>query len=389
MNMTNVKRQIKDLGKSWLLHRYYPALYRRAALARVRPRKVVFLEVRQEQLSDSFTLLWEAMKQQGGYEMHAVCLREGMVSHRQAAGYASRAIRVMADAAWIFVNDSSYVLSALPLRPETRVVQLWHACGAFKKFGYSSAGKQFGSGEKELERFPLHKNMSYVTVSSPEVSWAYAEAFNMSRENILPIGVSRTDVFYDEQRLAAARKKALQYLPRGRKILLYAPTFRGRVAHAVSPAMPDFSRMHEVMGDEWIFVCNHHPFVRQRPEIEASQRAYTFDLTGKLSIEQLLMISDICISDYSSLVFEYSLLQRPMIFYAPDLKDYQDWRGFYYPYEEMTPGPVVEHMEELLEYLANVETWFDPQEMKRFRDRFMGSCDGHATQRILELIHSA
>lgn len=386
--MAEIKRQIKDLGKAWLLHGYYPACYRRAAGKAVNPRKVVFLEVRQKQLSDSFTQLWKALEKQGGYELHAVCLQEGMVSYRQAVKNAQRAIAVLADAAWIFVNDSSYVLSCLPLRPETHVVQLWHACGAFKKFGYSVAQKQFGAGRETLERFPVHKNMSYVTVSSPEVAWAYAEAFQMDQARMLPLGVSRTDVFYDKPHMTAARQSAAQYLPRGKKILLYAPTFRGKVAEAVSPRMPDFARMHEVMGEDWIFVIKHHPFVKHPPVIAGEQRAYTFDMTQHMTIEQLLMISDICISDYSSLVFEYSLLLRPMLFYAPDLKDYQDWRGFYYTYEEMTPGPVVEDMDELLQYLAHVETWFDPEEMKRFRERFMGSCDGHATERIIAFMQS-
>ena len=89
--------------------------------------------------------------------------------------------------------ESSYFLSSLPLRPETTVIQTWHACGAFKKFGYSAVGKGFGTTEADLEKYPVHKNFSYVTVSSEEVVWAYAEAFHMEDrvQDILPILLSQ------------------------------------------------------------------------------------------------------------------------------------------------------------------------------------------------------
>ena len=98
------------------------------------------------------------------------------------------------------------------------------------------------------------------------------------------------------------------------------------------------------------------------------------------------MVSDVCISDYSSLVFEYSLFERPMIFLAPDLEEYYDWRGFYYFYQEMTPGPVVKSTEEVIRCLQELEKGFDRQRVRAFRERFMSSCDGHATERLIQLI---
>ena len=113
---------------------------------------------------------------------------------------------------------------------------------------------------------------------------------------------------------------------------------------------------------------------------------FAMDVTDRLTIEELLMVSDICISDYSSLIFEYSLFERPMIFYAYDQADYDDWRGFYYDYHEMTPGPVVTTDDEIIDYITNVEDQFDRQQVADFRYKFMRSCDGQATERILELL---
>ena len=98
------------------------------------------------------------------------------------------------------------------------------------------------------------------------------------------------------------------------------------------------------------------------------------------------MVSDVCISDYSSLIFEYSLLERPILFLAHDLEDYYDWRGFYYPFEEMAPGPVATNTGEVVEYLLHLERRFDRRKVARFRERFMSSCDGHATERVLQLL---
>ncbi|MBQ7116959.1 MAG: CDP-glycerol glycerophosphotransferase family protein, partial [Clostridia bacterium] len=103
----------------------------------------------------------------------------------------------------------------------------------------------------------------------------------------------------------------------------------------------------------------------------------------KMSVDELLCVSDICISDYSSLVFEYSLFEKPMIFFAYDLKEYFDSRGFYYDYEELTPGPICGTTDEIIAYIGNIEQSFDKGEVKKFRNKFMSACDGRSTERII------
>lgn len=380
----------RNLYKTWTLHRLYPSRYRKCAARPVEPDKIVFLEIRMPELTDSFRLLYEKLEEMGRYRLKVCCIREGMTGRGEVRRNCLAAIEELATARYIFINDSSYLISCLPLRPETKVIQTWHACGAFKKFGYSIVDKKFGSGKSDLERFPVHRNFSCVTVSSPEVVWAYAEAFHMEqeKEKILPLGISRTDCFYQPGRRKAAREKLERLMPecRGKKIALYAPTFRGRVADAASPDVLDFEKLERALGADWVFLCKHHPFVKKRPGIPEGSRAFARDVTEEMEIEELLMVSDACISDYSSLIFEYSLFERPMLFLAYDLEEYYDWRGFYYPYEEMTPGPVVKTTEEVIDYLAHVEERFDRQQVAAFRQKFMSACDGHATERILDAV---
>ena len=124
--------------------------------------------------------------------------------------------------------------------------------------------------------------------------------------------------------------------------------------------------------------------MKERPPVPETCSGFAWDVTGKLTIDDLICAADICISDYSSMVFEYSLFGRPMIFYADDLADYNDWRGFYYSYDELTPGPVVDTTEAVIDYISNIDERFDREEVENFRYRFMRSCDGHATERILK-----
>lgn len=170
---------------------------------------------------------------------------------------------------------------------------------------------------------------------------------------------------------------------------MYAPTFRGHVKTAAAPDRLDFQKFYNALNKEYVLIVKHHPFVRELPPIpEDLKNTFAFDASGKLDINDLLCVSDICISDYSSVIFEYSLFVRPMVFFAYDLDEYDDWRGFYYPYRDMTPGPVLKTNEEITDYIQHLEERFDRQQVKNFRDKFMSACDGRATQRILDEVFS-
>jgi len=385
----------RRLYKEWTLHYLYPKKYRSLAACAVKPRKAVFLEVRMDHLTDSFREVYDALKKKGGWELVVCCLQESMTGRDRVRENCLAALPEVADAGVIFVNDSSFFLSCLPLRPETTVIQLWHACGAFKKFGYSVADKAFSDSRLELERLPVHRNFTWVTVSSPEVIWAYAEAFHMEKqkERIIAAGIARTDRFYDPERIREAKEHLNRFLAAGRKtseavprIVLYAPTFRGHVGEAVSPDTLNLRQFAAAAGKDTVLLCKHHPFVKHRPAIPVECKETVFDVTDEFEIDELLMVSDLCITDYSSLIFEYSLFERPMIFLADDRKNYDRWRGFYYTYEELTPGPVAGSTEEVIRLLKDTDSWFDRSLVHSFRERFMSSCDGHATERILRLI---
>ena len=379
-------RRAKDLLCGWL----YPRTYRREAAKKpVNPKKVMFVESKLGDMPDSFTLIWKRLEELGGYELEYRTLGAKSVGLVKYTQNSYELIKDMADAAYVFLCDANDIVSSVALRPETKIVQLWHACGAFKKWGMSTSNKKFGGTAEGIRRHPYYGNLSLVTISAPEIAWAYREAMLLedTPEVVKAVGVSRTDVFFDPDFLAEAKRTIDAAVPgiAGRKIILYAPTFRGHVKGAKGPDTLDIEAMRKRLGDEYALLVKHHPFLTNPPAIPESCKDFAFELTKSgLPIDKLLATADVCITDYSSIVFEYSLFGRPIAFYSPDIADYDDWRGFYYDYDELTPGPVFTENAPLVDWIAGLSAGFDDSEIKAFRNRFMSACDGHSTDRILK-----
>ena len=380
--------KLRRIRKHYRYKVYFPKVYSSYCTEPVQENKVLFLEMRFTKLSNSFELIYKALEKSGEYDLKCSYVQFNFIRGREFTQRVNEMLKELATAKYVFVDDASLILSSIPLRKETVAINLWHACGAFKKFGRSTAELKFGSSAATLDKYPNYGNLTHVTVSSPEVIWAYEEAMHLPKGIVKATGVSRTDQFYDKEFVESRKQKLYEIMPeaKGKKVILYAPTFRGHVATASSPDRIDFERFCRELGNEYVIVCKHHLFVKNPPIIPEELQHFARDLTKYLSIEDLLCCADICISDYSSLVFEYSLFEKPMIFYAYDYDNYCDWRGFYYDYSEFTPGPVVQTEDELLNSIKNIDTQFDKQKVIDFKEKFMGSCDGHATERIIALM---
>ena len=382
----SVRKGIRAVVRDVLFDNVLPTAYRLAAKADVNQRVALFVEETKPRPADNFTLMMRALEDRG-FTCNFISLGHYRLGTLPYYAQCIRMVRAAATSRLVFLSEASAPLSCLPLRAETTAVQLWHACGAFKRFGMSTADKLFGDSREEKERHPYYENLSLVTVSSSEVCWAYVEAMALEKtpDVVQATGVSRTDVYFDEDYLAQQRKTVLEAVPQAanKKVLLYAPTFRGRIAEAEAPDMLDVSLLHKRLGEDYVLLIKHHPFVKRRPAIPQGCEDFAFDVTDQLGIDAVMVASDVCVSDYSSLVFEYSLLARPMAFFAYDRADYDDWRGFYYDYDEMTPGPIFTRTEELVDWVEHLEERFDPSEIVAFRQKFMGACDGHATERII------
>ncbi len=357
------------------------------SFAPIKEDKVTFMELRLPNLSNNFQLLHKELTTKYDLDVKVHYIRMGFARGTDKYKRIFAFLKDAATSKYIILNEGSDIAGGIKKREGQHIMNTWHGCGAFKKFGRSTRDKIFGDSGKAADLYPGHPDYDLVTVSSPEVVWAYVEA--MGKEDnpdcIKPLGLSRTDVFYDQEFIAQARENVAKVVPasKGKKVLLYAPTFRGRTKWAFSPAELDIKKFYENFHDEYVLLFKHHPITHERPEIPAEYADFAYDVTDSLSIEDLICVSDICISDYSSLIFEYSLFEKPMIFFAYDLDEYFDWRGFYYDYNELTPGPVVTTNDEMIDYIKNIDDRFDKQRVHEFKQKFMASCDGNATYKVI------
>lgn len=387
---TSVAENISKAGqvKRFLTRKIlFPAIYHFYALRPVKKDKVVFLEIRMGELTDSYQEIFNTLVREYQLDIHCHFFRQGFALRKDELKRQIDYMKDVATARYLILNDSSETQGSARIRRGTKVMNTWHACGAFKKFGNSTSDKLFGDDRKK-DDYPLHPRYDLVTVSSPEVEWAYVEAMGKEKEAsaVQGIGISRTDVFYRKEFIDASYAHLYDVMPaaKGKKVILYAPTFRGKPRSGRIPEMFDTGMFYEHFRDDYVLIFKHHPLVKRRPQVNADYAEFAVDMTETMSISELLCVADICITDYSSLIFEFAIFERPMIFFAYDLVNYFDWRGFYYNYDELTPGPVCSTNAEMIDFIDHVEERFDRESVIRFRERFMSACDGNATRRIID-----
>lgn len=301
-------------------------------------------------------------------------------------------IKDISNSNFIIISTLNSIIDNLPIRKETKVINVWHGCGIFKKFGFSTFNTKWGNGNRSLSNkiYNHHKRIDIFTVSSPYVIPFYCEALNHSEnENIIKsIGIPRTDIFFEKTFFENSKKNLEKTLDTkiNKKIILYAPTFRGNsIEKANIPEFLDLESFYNTFGKEYILIIKHHPATKNSQLIPEHLKNNIFDLTKNANINELLVCTDILISDYSSLIFEFSLLNRPMLFFAPDLEKYNDDRGFYINYFSMMENLICRNNAELFESIKNINK-YDYDKIKLIKDKFMSSCDGHSTDRLIKLM---
>lgn len=254
----------------------------------------------------------------------------------------------------IIIDDYFGLLESLPVSGHHRIIQLWHAGSGFKSIGYSRFGNY---GSPRLTN--SHREYTYAIAGSDYLRHVYAEAFGIEETAVIPTGLPRIDQFLDDSRLDVVRDEVYRAFPQavGKKIALFAPTFRGRgVADArYDYSAFDFARLHRALGDDSVLLIRQHHFIQDPAPIPAEVSDRILDATAYPDSNDLLRMTDILITDYSSIFYEYSLLGRPMIFFAPDLEAYSATRGMHRDYEETAPGTVARTFEELIDALAHPE----------------------------------
>jgi len=144
----------------------------------------------------------------------------------------------------------------------------------------------------------------------------------------------------------------------------------------------DLRVLRAAIGDDHVVLLRRHPFVRRATVLGPDLDGFVIDASDHPDIHDLMLVSDVLVTDYSSAIYEYSLLGRPMAFFAPDLDAYEAERGFYFDYRTGVPGPVFETTAQLAAWLHAGD--FDLDRVARFRDESFEVADGRSTRRFVD-----
>jgi CDP-ribitol ribitolphosphotransferase / teichoic acid ribitol-phosphate polymerase len=351
--------------------------------ARRTGRQILFASDSRSELGGNLQVVWERMLERGlDREYSMQTLFKPSITDQRSFRDRFRMPLLLATSDVVLVDDYMPALYRIE-DPSVRIVQLWHASGAFKTVGYSRVGK--AGAPSPYSR--IHKNYSYAIVSSEHDVPFYAEAFGLPESRVVPTGIPRMDRFFDEDARAEGRAAALAAFPaaEGRRTILFAPTFRGGTRTAsYDTSLLDYAALHALAVDkDAVVIFKMHPFVREPLRIPTAFADRLIDGTRTpIDVNDLMFLVDLLITDYSSIVFEYSTLGGPMLFFAYDLDAYIAERDFYVPFEQFVPGRIVRTFDELLDAIRHED--FDQDKVAEFASRHFDHLDGTSTDRVID-----
>ncbi len=341
--------------------------------------------------ADSLGILRSYAEKKGGYDIVTIStsdlkidfssVRNTVSSVLKAIGFFTVKSKALATAKYVFLNDNFMPMASLNFSEEAVITQLWHAEGAFKKFGLSAPlTDDIRAREKKCS-----EKLTYVICSSKNVVPVYAEAFGVDKSKILPLGTPRIDMLLcglDVDKIRADFDKKHPEC-KDKKLVLYAPTFRDDPeADKNIVANIDAGLFNNKLGKEYSLIIKLHPQIHSGKAVEGA-----VDVTEGHDINDLTLICDVLITDYSSVCMDFALFSKPCIFFAFDLEAYEKERSFYFDYESYVPGPVIKDFASVIEEIKNPRK--NEEKLRSFRDFNFDYIDCNNTERIFERIISS
>lgn len=301
---------------------------------------------------------------------------------RTSIGHYFYLLRALLQSKVIVIDNGCSFLSEFELKNSQKVINIWHACGAFKKIVFDVpiySENALNSLKKQVSQY------SNFIVSSENIVDIYANAHHMDEKDVLGLGVPRTDLFYNEEYLNKELSKLYDDYPllKEKEIILYAPTFRDNFEFKT---YIDWDKLSQSLDENEIFVIKRH--IRIGEDLLEGKTYDNIIYIDDESVLLLMYIAKLMITDYSSVIFEYSLLNKPLIHYCPDYEQYVSIRDFYLDFDNELFGDIIKDPGEFVEKIANKDYGLDEDRLKSFKDKYMSACDGHATERVVELIEN-
>lgn len=271
------------------------------------------------------------------------------------------------------LDTYSITVSCLRHKKDLKVIQMWHALGAVKKFGLQSVGTKEGRDEKVSKAMCMHKNYDFILAPSKATAKFYMEAFGCTADKIKICSLPRVDELLADSGTASRFFKENPALT-DKKLVLYLPTFRDRETYAVSQLKAEFAEGME----------NYHLIVSTHPLFSKVKRDERFSYNGTFSSIELMKVADIIITDYSACAFEASVLMKPLYFFVPDYSSYVEERGTNIDLKAELPASTFEDAQELCSAIKNDN--YDLNSLFAFKSKYVENTDVNNTQIIAKFI---
>ena len=281
-------------------------------------------------------------------------------------------------------------------RPEQVYIQTWHGT-PLKKLRYDievngSALNDIDDNRKRNDQDA--RRFDYFISPSSFATEKFISAFNLKKLNkkdiIVEEGYPRNDFLFNYTEKDISDIKGKLKVPNNKKIILYAPTFRDDQHTGAGYTYNlelDFDKLYNEFSSEYIILFRTHYFVSNKFDFN-KYKGFIYDVSSYDDINHLYVISDLLITDYSSVFFDYANLKRPILFYMYDLENYQkNLRDFYISLDEL-PMPIIKKEDDLIRAIKSMEDDFDNYKAKymRFNEKFNSLDDGEASKRVVERI---
>lgn len=273
---------------------------------------------------------------------------------------------------------------------KTTYIQTWHGT-PLKKMLFDIDNIQ-GRDESYLARVhKATKNWDYLLSPSRYATEAFRSAFKYNNE-VLELGYPRNDIFYRKDSDEMKRNiKTRLGLPDDKKVILYAPTFRDNKNKGknkfIFDAPFDYEKIHQNLSEEYIVLMRMHVVISNKLNIPEEFKDVFYDVSKYPEIQELALIADLLVTDYSSIMFDFANTGKPILFYAYDLDEYRDdIRGFYMDFINEAPGPIVKTTDELIAGIQNTQDIQEQYNVKyqNFKGKYCYLDDGNASKRVVK-----
>lgn len=344
--------------------------------------KITFISRQTDDNNLDFNLIIEELKKQDSNVEIIVLNKKIGKTIKSKIEYVFHMYRQMyhiATSKVVILDGYCIAISNLRHKKELRIIQIWHALGALKKFGYSILDKGEGSEKKMAICMNMHKNYTYVLTSSENSKKYFKEAFNVKDEQMKVIPLPRVDFLESDYWKEKTIDKFYGYYPyvnKQKKKILYAPTFRKNVKNT-------FKELIDAVNyEKYDIIIKTH----DDTELIYISRDKFYSKETKFTGMELLHIADYVITDYSAIVFEAAVANKPVYFYNYDYKKYIKNRGFYIDYINEMPGLITNNIKEVMEEIEKDR--FDYYRLNEFKNKYISNEYMNNIEAIADLINN-